>query len=178
MPTKWLHERQNGSKNDLGMPPRRTFCGCSNQHVLFSTIRRRLFHFETVFPSLSVVYEVFPIAFSVKKCIIQHFRAPRVSVLRSAFSTFHAGSPLIGTRPLTVEPPPQKKRLFADDLPSHVMKIPLSGHACFPGMMLLCTLVIKMLLCTLVIRATARWSRATLVGLGQGELQSRQDSFF
>ena len=26
-PTKWLQERPNGSKNDLGMPPRRAFCG-------------------------------------------------------------------------------------------------------------------------------------------------------
>ena len=27
MPTKRLQERPNGSKNDLGMPPRRAFCG-------------------------------------------------------------------------------------------------------------------------------------------------------
>ena len=27
MPTKWLQERANGSKNEHGMPPRRAFCG-------------------------------------------------------------------------------------------------------------------------------------------------------
>ena len=27
MPTKWLQQRQDGCKNDLGMPPRRAFCG-------------------------------------------------------------------------------------------------------------------------------------------------------
>jgi hypothetical protein len=27
MPTAWLQERPNGSKNDPGKPPRRAFCG-------------------------------------------------------------------------------------------------------------------------------------------------------
>ena len=28
MPTKWLQERANGSKNEHGIPPPRAFCGC------------------------------------------------------------------------------------------------------------------------------------------------------
>ena len=32
MPTKWLQERANGSKNEHGMPPRRAFCGIHGSH--------------------------------------------------------------------------------------------------------------------------------------------------
>ena len=41
MPTKWLQERPNGSKNDLGIPPLRAFCGARERVARFLSGRVR-----------------------------------------------------------------------------------------------------------------------------------------
>ena len=45
MPTKWLQERPYGSKNDLGMPPRRAFCGSLLFRALSGNFEPSLFCF-------------------------------------------------------------------------------------------------------------------------------------